>query len=90
MNAFLTESRRAGGMTGSIVRRAFRNRTGDGAIDVTPVEQSATMTMGADADGAVTTAGKATEAAETVTVPELVVCASATSALVYFPRCRAG
>ena len=76
-------------MTGSIVRRAFRSRTGDGAVDVTPVEQSATMTLGADATGAVTTAGKATEAAETVTVPELVVCASGNLGLVYFPR-RAG
>jgi hypothetical protein len=34
----------------------------------------------------VTTAGKATEAAETVTVPELVVCASGNLGLVYFPR----
>jgi hypothetical protein len=73
INAVATEASRASGTTGAMTRAAFRGRTDEGAIDLTPKgvksEEEAEGGTGADAQP-----------------PELVVCASGNLALIYFPR----
>jgi uncharacterized membrane protein YvlD (DUF360 family) len=72
INALANEASKAGGATGSVTRAAFKSRTDDGTIDLTPKKaQAETKAVGGVAND---------------TPPELVVVASGNLGLVYFPR----
>ena len=80
LNAFLSEMRKVGGLTGSLTRAATKGRTDDGTVALGP---SGTAEGQPDEEGAGRAKGPSSRAQAAV-LADLTICASGNLGLIYF------